>query len=294
MKQDDSNSTYSVNNTNSVPDRSSTDSPTGIHASLSDPSIKSEATWLSSLNEGLKLFIKEKIKLSDKQLSPLGLSYKLFNELESLGFINLKKKAKPHEDQEFLIYKKGINSVMFVPQACNDVEDRNSNQFRMSGGYGISDALTGIIKSPEYLEAKKDNKKIEIHIPLALTRAAYWVKRAHWVTAIINEENKQIDLNILDSMESSLGYDFSHLAKEIQDFTIKVNESSNSPKNEETKFINRIENDYEVIDSPDIGFDGKIKNTYTGDQGLMDHYSCGYFVARYQPICSRALSRVKC
>ena len=277
---------YSINTTSNDSQNSDSQakkdpSTTATHEVFPEP-VQDKRTWYSPLFETFRLIAKPKIKLSDKQLSPSELSHKLFDELKPLGFINLEKKRSKYEMQKFLLHKEGIDSVMFVPQACNDVQDRDSNKFILSGGYGISDALADIVKSPQYIEAKENNKKIEIHIPLALTRrGALGIARAHWVTAIINEENNRMTLDILDSMESSFGYNFSHVAEEISTFVTKANETTFSSRGEEMKAADSADEDYVMLKTPDFSFDGNIKNKYTGEQGLSDHNSCGFFVIKY-------------
>ncbi len=280
MSKDNKYSINTTSNDSQKSDRQAKKDPstTATHKVFQEP-VQGKRTWLS---ETIRLIMKPKIKLSDQQLSPSELSHKLFDELKPLGFINLEKKPRPYEMQKFLLYKEGIDSVMFVPQACNDVKNRDSNKFILSGGYGISDALADIVKSPQYIEAKENNKKIEIHIPLALTRrGALGIARAHWVTAIINEENNRMTLDILDSMESSFGYNFSHVAEEISTFVTKANETTFSSRGEEMKAADSADEDYVMLKTPDFSFDGNIKNKYTGEQGLSDHNSCGFFVIKY-------------
>ena len=113
----------------------------------------------------------------------------------------------------------------------------------------------------------RENKEIEIYTPLALTKRAYGIKRAHWVTAIIEEKaDNSIQFNILDSMGTSLGYNFDHINNELISSSIST----------EAEGINE-KDDSVVVSSPTIKSGVKHKS----DQGLHDHTSCGHYVIKY-------------
>jgi hypothetical protein len=163
-------------------------------------------------------------------------------------------------DQEYLMYKEGGNKVMFVPQSCCDVNRSNNNEFQMSGGRSIADAIGDVRNSEEYKKAKAEGKEVEMHIPLSITRTNYGIARAHWITAIVKEEqgeHSNIELNYVDSMGLSLAYNFDHITQEVRDISTKEDQAN--------VLIPKVNTDYE----------------YKSDQALTDKHSCGLYVVKY-------------
>ena len=182
-------------------------------------------------------------------------------KLGSSEFTNLKPPPKNYwQAQEYLMYKEGKNKVMFVPQSCCDVDRSNNNEFQMSGGRSIADAIGDVRNSKEYKEAKAEGKEVEMHIPLSITRTNYGIPRAHWITAIVKEkqgEHSDVELNFVDSMGLSLGYNFDHITQEVRDVSIQEDQLN------------------VLIPKVDINYQ------YKSDQALTDHHSCGPYVAKY-------------
>jgi hypothetical protein len=221
-----------------------------------------------SFNSFKRIIIGNGSPLSEQALTPSRLNALLCNELENdLEFINLRPKPKPYEPKQFLMYKENGNKVMFVAQSCNDVDPKNIREFILGGERNIEDAINDVRITNEYKKAKEENKEIEIFTPLAITRKAYGIKRAHWITTQIKESGDKIQLNIIDSMGTSLGYSFDHI----------TNALSISSISEFTEAVNNDTGDVTVISSPSVS----QNLIYKSDQGLDDHTSCGHYVKRY-------------
>lgn len=189
-------------------------------------------------------------------------------------------KKSEEMNQSFLLYKEKEDSVMFISQACNDVDrENNPLEFKKSGGLSIGNSLQEIMETEEYKQAKDSKKKIEIHTPMSMTKSAYGISRAHWVTAILTEEGNTMNLTIADSLPSSLGYNFEATISEIDNVISKANELGEDieSKLEEPG----LEENYLDVEKQILFSKSNYRYEPRSDQGLADHNSCGLYVIKY-------------
>jgi hypothetical protein len=178
----------------------------------------------------------------------------------------------PLEDQKSaLLCKERGDSIIFISEACNDIDRSNNlNDFILSGGRNITDALEEVMTSQECKEAKSQSKKIEIILPLAITRSPNMIKRNHWITSVITINNDEMKLEIIDSLPFSFGYSYGHLIEEIN---VKLIDIANQdiPFNEPT-------DEHALIHNHPIKLNSEVQYQYTGAQGILDNKSCGFHV----------------
>lgn len=174
------------------------------------------------------------------------------------GYCINRSETESLKANSFLFYKEKQDSVIFVTEACNDVDRAtNPNKFALSGGFSVGDKLQEVMDTDRYKAAKDLDKKIEIYMPMALTRGNLLFDRAHWITINVIEKNNSMDVIFMDSLHSALGYNFKHIEAEIKEIGGSVLLKKDVKKSYSFEYKTRA------------------------DQGFSDHSSCGYYVTKY-------------
>ena len=174
------------------------------------------------------------------------------------GYCINRSETESLKANSFLFYKEKQDSVIFVTEACNDVDRAtNPNKFALSGGFSVGDKLQEVMDTDQYKAAKDLDKKIEIYMPMALTRGNLLFDRAHWITINVIEKNNSMDVIFMDSLHYALGYNFKHIEAEIKEIGGSVLLKKDVKKSYSFEYKTRA------------------------DQGLSDHSSCGYYVTKY-------------
>ncbi len=202
----------------------------------------------SFIEQFSKFLFKGTEKLSLTALTPSA----LINEIDEL--ITEQKFTQV----KYLLYKQNKDSIMFITRPCTDA-DRSSAVFSRAGKKDITEIIKMVKDSEQYKDSKKNNKKIEIFTPLAMTHPILgFIPRAHWAFVQITEEQNQPTLiKITDSLSLSLGYDHQGTYTKAKEALLEDDE-------------------YQLTDSI------LTETNYLGDQDpLRDHSSCGHYVRKY-------------
>lgn len=206
--------------------------------------------------------------LSNKALTSRELLFSLhknFVEQHDFNPASNQTEISPFEADQInrpIIFKENEECAMFISKPCTDADERDSIKFIVSGGKTVSSAVEDVQKTPEFCECSAKGKKIEMFLPLGITKMG----RGHWVLTHISLDprNKKGEIDIIDSMGSTLFYPYDVVLTNINEALITTTE----PEEFEGGLITDA---YKLIS----------KTTVRGDQGPFDHTSCGHFVIQY-------------